>query len=702
MDRYCRVCMAKNCAELISLFQIHESEDDVIANMIIDCTEVMVSDDDNLPQNICGKCMIRLNQAYELRKQCQRSDEAFRAMLLQGVSSSVQIEPTCDSFQNVQTEESSEAVSKTFELEVQVEGIDEEQNVEYLDEDEDYHEYIDSTKNIKTESSVEHNTDAKTHTGVPLNPENVSKVDEFDQYSVFYVQGKRCCGCQMVFSNIESLFDHCKHAHYKEHDGYERKFLCDICNKGFDTKQLLVTHKDAAKSNKLYYCKLCNCFLGNELSFMEHIFVEGHEEVMYSFKTSDKFESMLITGFRCCGCDTIYSNEPDLEIHIAEKHLPTTTSFKNIEVIHCSKCYKTFNERQELEQHQSEIHHYSYHCRIGDCKYTTIHKKHIINHVTMTSLHRNTSQGSVKTSKKNSNTEDEDSRFCCCIVRCHESFQSKSELLKHAVADHEILRIQHTQDRKHSTIVCNICLKGFENEQAYNRHQSSNKSIHHVCRKCGAKYASKATLKQHERSNCGKIAQYQCTKCDKAFMSLGGFHNHQQVHNSKRSHVCNICGRGFLRKGILKDHMNSVHANTRFFKCMLCSKSFASRNIFQAHQLTHTKTKAYQCRYCEKRYYKTSDRTMHENQVHLGIRPFKCNFCTTSFIRDRERRLHERIHTKGKLYSCDLCSEGYNKFAEYKMHRLSEHGLDTLRDLGSVIMTAIRTDQNSEQSASSS
>lgn len=42
-DAICRVCMSEDPqSELISLFQINGTGDEVIANMIIDCCEVMV------------------------------------------------------------------------------------------------------------------------------------------------------------------------------------------------------------------------------------------------------------------------------------------------------------------------------------------------------------------------------------------------------------------------------------------------------------------------------------------------------------------------------------------------------------------------------------------------------------------------------------------------------------------------------------
>lgn len=627
-------------------------------------------------------------------------------MLLEQTAKPSSVDQVIENVQDVhvgEAEEPSEEGSTTSDPDsnqgpsIQDENSNEEQSIEYLDEDEDYHEYVDSTKRVKGNLSSVASYDCQAPTGILPGSEFVGKVEDFAQYIIYHVRGERCCGCNMIFPDVVSLSDHCTQVHGNEQDPIRSKLQCDRCFKRMGTNQLLRKHKQAIRSNTLYYCKLCSSVLEDELSFLKHILlVEDHEAVIDTTQLPDKFEETIIKGSVCCGCDIICQDDTDLDKHIVETHFPSTQSAR-IEVdFECSKCFKQFQKADELLQHQSRTRNRLYCCRIRECTYTTIHKEQILMHIS--NSHQNSVGKQAKPIKKGIDEMDDDSRFGCCFVRCYNTFESYEELENHAETVHELLRIQHTQDREYTQIICQICQKGFENEQTYERHRTADKNRKHVCRTCGAKYVSKSTLLQHERSNCGKIAQYQCSECDKSFMSLGGFRNHQEVHSSKRSHVCDICGRGFLRKGILKDHMNTVHSKARLFQCTLCSKSFTSRNVFQSHQMTHTKEKPYQCRHCEKRYYKTSDRTMHENQVHLGIRPFKCSYCTASFIRDRERRLHERIHTKAKLYSCELCPEGYNKFAEYKAHRSSEHGLDTLRDLGPVTMAAVHGEQEQTNS----
>lgn len=745
-----------------------------------------VSDDDNLPQNICRDCLIRLNHAYELRKQCQRSDQAFRAMLLRVEQQLMkpEIEATdppaefflsslneqhfqilnaekdyrfvritglrccgcysifgnsdelknhsltcsrkeltdhemdlqyvyyacnhCELMLNTEEElvqhlkdihgvedfsQSAENNVTPSEDEKDDPELDEGQEVEYLDEDDDYFEYVDLTMKITMESLNEDTYETQKQQLRTL-PESkfVSRTEEFSEYCIYHIQGERCCGCLRLFVDIKSLLMHCDYEHGNRQKIKVAKYQCDVCFQRFGSSLHLSKHKQAAKGKTMYLCKCCDSVLEDERSFTKHIISkENHEKVVDAVKIEGKYEEMHVEGIRCCGCDAVCDDEKEMQKHIEELHLPS--SVEDDGEFKCNRCFKGFHRMNHLARHESDAQKkLSFRCCIEGCNFTSIHKRQMLKHITTKYTHRGLPRKTTKECKKD-DLSGEDCRYSCCFVRCREAFDSYEELEDHAESVHEMLRIQHTQDRTFTQSVCMICLKGFESEQACERHRSTDRNRKHACLKCGVQYVSKSTLLQHERSKCGKVAQYQCTQCEKTFVSLGGLHNHQEVHSQKRSHVCGTCGRGFLRKGILKDHINAVHSKVRLFQCSLCPKSFASRNVFQSHQMTHTKVKPYQCRHCEKRYYKTSDRTMHENQVHLGIRPFQCNFCTASFIRDRERRLHERTHTKTKLYNCDMCSEGYNKFAEYKSHRLKEHGLETLRDLGPVTMAAVRGEQ---------
>ncbi|XP_053690668.1 zinc finger protein 883-like isoform X2 [Sabethes cyaneus] len=479
MDLYCRVCSTSEAIMLQSLFEICESEDEVIANMIIDCTDVMVTDGDGLPQNICTECLIKVKDAYQLRKRCIHSNAIFKKML---VSTTIQsAKPLSSSIRSKQ---------------------------------------MDSDQTLKL--------DGNSAVQIELN------------------QLYLCQDCGVLLDTNEAMLEHVRVTH--------------IAHK---TKEKLV---------------------------VEYFEESEEQEIEYLDEVGDETKNLLSEH------NVLSSQITDpLDCEVVE-NAADNGSLKN----HHGIWFK--------------------------------------------------------------------SSTACCVTRCYKKFKKHEDLQRHAMTTHELLRIQHAQERKHHNLVCDICLKGFANEPLFIRHRTADRHQKHVCLSCGSRYVSKSNLIQHEKSQCGKVATFCCPQCDKRFFTSGGLKNHEKLHSIKKPNVCSQCGKSFHRKSVLKDHISMVHSNVRWFECTLCPKSFTSKTVFQSHQLTHTKERPYQCRFCNKRYLKTSD---------------------PAFIRDRERRLHERIHTRAKLYSCDDCCEGFNKFADFKQHRLQHHGKDALCNSVSTTLAAI-------------
>lgn len=78
MDGCCRVCSRKDSFRPFSLYAVAETTQEVIANMILDISNIQVTTEDGLPQQICPDCLIALSLAYSFRKQCHHADAKFR------------------------------------------------------------------------------------------------------------------------------------------------------------------------------------------------------------------------------------------------------------------------------------------------------------------------------------------------------------------------------------------------------------------------------------------------------------------------------------------------------------------------------------------------------------------------------------------------------------------------------------------------
>ena len=85
----------------------------------------------------------------------------------------------------------------------------------------------------------------------------------------------------------------------------------------------------------------------------------------------------------------------------------------------------------------------------------------------------------------------------------------------------------------------------------------------------------------------------------------------------------------------------------------------------------------FQCRYCDKKFRASVNRSKHEKAVHLEEKSHKCRFCVKSFGRVGHRNIHEKtVHLKEKPHKCRFCEktfcEGGNRNVhEKKFHRCS-------------------------------
>lgn len=72
------------------------------------------------------------------------------------------------------------------------------------------------------------------------------------------------------------------------------------------------------------------------------------------------------------------------------------------------------------------------------------------------------------------------------------------------------------------------------------------------CEVCPAKFRCRSQLSLHRRK-CGIMIQ--CDKCEKNFSTKVKYNRHMQREHRNWTHFCKICGKGFLIKGRLQNHM---------------------------------------------------------------------------------------------------------------------------------------------------
>ncbi|KAM3963430.1 uncharacterized protein ACR2FA_002368 [Aphomia sociella] len=81
-DRVCRLCLSSR-GELLPIFPTtssDESEPPALANKIKDCVSVQISENDDLPTNVCRKCMDNVNNWHIFKGVCERTQNKLESL----------------------------------------------------------------------------------------------------------------------------------------------------------------------------------------------------------------------------------------------------------------------------------------------------------------------------------------------------------------------------------------------------------------------------------------------------------------------------------------------------------------------------------------------------------------------------------------------------------------------------------------------
>ncbi|MCP3967979.1 MAG: hypothetical protein GY750_18230 [Lentisphaerae bacterium] len=158
------------------------------------------------------------------------------------------------------------------------------------------------------------------------------------------------------------------------------------------------------------------------------------------------------------------------------------------------------------------------------------------------------------------------------------------------------------------------------------------------CRLCDKSYNEQWKLNRHMKSH--QKAQFKCPHCDMAFRENYKLNRHLKIHNNNRtkSHICHVCGSGFLERDYLNAHMK-VHTETESHPCQQCDRKFDSSSKLNRHMVVHTGEKPHQCKYCLKRFNDKYNLKQHL-RIHNNDNTHQCIFCHQTFTSSTALKYH--------------------------------------------------------------
>ena len=130
------------------------------------------------------------------------------------------------------------------------------------------------------------------------------------------------------------------------------------------------------------------------------------------------------------------------------------------------------------------------------------------------------------------------------------------------------------------------------------------------------------------------------------------------------------CGVKKTSQEELYEHIKSDHPVQRYL-CDTCPISFSTSHNLKVHKVSHNKnSRAYQCKYCEKKFGQSAHLGEHY-RTHTGDKPYKCKVCEKKFTRISSLNRHKLTHTGEKRFSCSYCDKKFSCNASKSRHEIT-------------------------------
>lgn len=443
-------------------------------------------------------------------------------------------------------------------------------------------------------------------------------------------------------------------------------FTCSTCQKEFGNVSAFERHSCTIAKACMLVCKLCD----EDVSDMKAMRV--HMESVHDINTEipsmakRKYNmQMLPSPVKCESCDVTFTTIRSLKLHSKIHERP-----KLKVSVECPVCHNMCSSNRTLRQHM-KVHTELLPVKRSEdgegAKDEDMNDKEEEN--------REISLLVCKVCYK-SFGNNEDLRVHWQEHLLQEKAEEEEEGQKLVEQAHDVMTeaaVPEEEDarRKNNTSPCVRCHIEID-KSCKEEHMAKHFSLlRYSCPVCNKSFSKHGHLNMHMQIHKG-TKEYSCIHCGKIFANMNLLRTHIQSHMVQRPYVCGFCGRGFFRPRDKVEH-ERIHTGEKPYQCSVCGMRFRVRYCLSLHMRRHTGVRPYSCKVCGKTF-RTGTAFKAHTKIHLDERAYKCPFCTKKFKTLIQLLGHKNSHTKP--YPCMVCNRPFSSLYAVRKHMAShEEGI---------------------------
>ncbi|KAL1494678.1 hypothetical protein ABEB36_010243 [Hypothenemus hampei] len=473
--KICRICM--NEGSMMSLFKVS------MYKKVMAIASIQVWPNDGLPSQICTRCASKLHIAFQLKKQCERSDLKLRQY--QAVVPQAEDKKGINEAQpNVHLIEN--GITQPLEAETATHKIYIQQNNEVLIENVRPQHNYDHFMTVQANDSISQVTFAN------LTPDGQIQMPTYNIQPHLVYTTQYSLPTEQIITNtpvqqtqvelnapqVQNELKECESNENSKKINSDKNTLdgkaCPTCGKVFRTNIKLNRHlkiHTTLPSDLPHKCQVCGKGFSHAGNFKIHLRIHNNER-----------------PFKCPVCNKGCRQAQDLE-----KHMRTHTGERPHKCSYCPKAFATSsNLTAHIRTHTGERPYVCSVCPKAFCQSNELTK------------HMRTHTG-------------EKSHICDI---CNKGFNGSSGLLTH--------RRQHTGERPY---LCPHCNRSFTSSNCLSAHVKTHNKLYPLnCAQCDQSFRTLSNLKDHLTTNHSSGEIIQCKMCDTSFNRVNDYLVHVRKH----------------------------------------------------------------------------------------------------------------------------------------------------------------------------